>query len=166
MRHSKTGFTLVELIVVLIIIAILAVALLSMFNNMTVNAICTEAITTMGVIRNAVRMYCMADNNFISYSGYLCYDNTGLMSKLGLTNDDISGTYFGNDCYSIVFSGMHVGSEVYCHVYGAYGNNAPKATQAQAIADDPNNAGTALRMDISSGQITQHGISKSGYQAY
>ncbi len=54
---SKAGFTMIELMVVVIIVGILAAASVPVYRGNVKKAIATEAVATLGSIRSAERLY-------------------------------------------------------------------------------------------------------------
>ena|SRR3989339_267048 len=85
---NKGGFTMVELMVVVIIVAILAAAAIPFYTANVKKAIRTEAVATLGAIRSAQRIY---RAEIGSYS-----DNMG---SLGITIEHEQ--YFNASCYSL-----------------------------------------------------------------
>ena len=65
MRNTK-GFTMVELLVVLVIVAILAAVATPLFIQNTKRAKASEAIATMGLMRQALRDYKINANKYFS----------------------------------------------------------------------------------------------------
>ena len=85
---NKGGFTMVELMVVVIIVAILAAAAIPFYTGNVKKAIRTEAVATLGAIRSAQRIY---KAEIGSYSDDI--------DSLGVTIDDEQ--YFDADCYTL-----------------------------------------------------------------
>lgn len=57
MKYNKQGFTLLELIIVIVIIAVLAAISAPMISGNKTKAMKTEAITALGAIRTAERLF-------------------------------------------------------------------------------------------------------------
>jgi len=95
MISKNTGFTLIELIIVLIIIGILATITAPMMSGMQEKAIKTEAITALGVIRDAQRAY------YVEYGSYAYVTNFGVTNQLSmyLPPKALNGRYFSENCY-------------------------------------------------------------------
>lgn len=62
---NRKGFTLIELISVVIIVGILARIAAPMLSGMTTKAMCTEGVMAMGTIREACREYFLNKNQII-----------------------------------------------------------------------------------------------------
>lgn len=93
---NKSGFTLVELMVVAIIVAILAaVAIPLMMGNKT-RAIATEAQAGLGTIRTALQVYKAEHGGFPAGGSGHPHDTAGLTVKTG----DLQGKYFQDTDYT------------------------------------------------------------------
>lgn len=91
-KQKKSGFTLVELMVVAIIVAILAAVAIPLMTGNTKRAMATEADAGIGTIASAMRMY-KAENG--SYpSAISAITNT-------VSAADLDGQFFDGANYSI-----------------------------------------------------------------
>ncbi|MCI0498831.1 MAG: prepilin-type N-terminal cleavage/methylation domain-containing protein [Planctomycetales bacterium] len=90
------GFTLIELMVVILIVGILAAASVPMMRGRIDSAKWSEANATAGTIKSAVRVYFAEHGE--SPTGAVTGTN---MSLLGFTTADLTGTYFLPADYSI-----------------------------------------------------------------
>ena len=169
MRHNtKTGFTLIELIIVIVIIGILASITVPMMQSMKVKAICAEAVTGMGAIRMAMLSYAIqCGHDPTLYGNSLVadynYDPTFFRDTyVGFNSPkDISGTYIGAECYEVlIWPGAW---EIHCNPVSPNPSpsSAPRAAEVDIIKD-PGYASWYLVMG-KNGKIRQYGISKSGY---
>ncbi len=88
------GFTLIELMVVILIIGILAAASIPLMRRKIEDAKWTESRQAAGIIRRAVKMYHIETGQ--EFTGVLGSDP--LKAKIGLAPGDLIMTYFnGND---------------------------------------------------------------------
>lgn len=96
MRKSSAGFTMVELLVVLVIIGILAAVATPIFLGNTKKAKASEAVATMSLIRQAQRDYFINNNDYIENVTDISKTvPTGLNIDVGVTQ------YFGNLAYKV-----------------------------------------------------------------
>jgi len=97
----KKGFTMVELMVVLIILGILVAVAAPMYFANTDRAKASEAVAGMGIIRSALRDYNLAGGAYFDIvSGNIenalpPATNPGAKAKFGVTQ------YFSKDAYSV-----------------------------------------------------------------
>lgn len=94
---GRKGFTLIELMVVILIVGILAAASIPLMRGRVDSAKWAEANATAGTIKSAVRVY-FAEHG-TKPTGSLSDD--ALRTSLGFTEDDLTGTYFVAGDYTI-----------------------------------------------------------------
>lgn len=100
MKLNKKGFTMVELLVVLLIIGVLAAVATPMYLANANRAKASEAVATMGMIRQAEREYFTKNNVYLGVTaGNLDKDTTNATPGLGM--DVGIPQYFGNKCYYV-----------------------------------------------------------------
>jgi prepilin-type N-terminal cleavage/methylation domain-containing protein len=96
---TRKGFTLIELMVVILIVGILAAASIPLMRGRIDSAKWAEANATAGTIKSAVRVYFAEKGNATAVVGKL---STGtLQTALGFTTGDLTGTYFEAGDYEI-----------------------------------------------------------------
>ncbi|MFH1616874.1 MAG: type II secretion system protein [Planctomycetota bacterium] len=96
----RKGYTLVELMVVVLIVAILAAVLVPMLIGKIEKAKWSEGNAAAGTVRTAVRVYFAEDPTAAqALTGTL--DDTTLQDTLGFSASDLTGTYFGPQDYEI-----------------------------------------------------------------
>ncbi|MDF7824478.1 prepilin-type N-terminal cleavage/methylation domain-containing protein [Pontiellaceae bacterium B12227] len=88
-KNKKSGFTLVELMVVAIIVAILAAVAIPMMTGNTEEAMASEGRTGCGAVATQIRMHFVQTGSAPA----------NLAALSGITADDLLGTYF--DTYTI-----------------------------------------------------------------
>jgi prepilin-type N-terminal cleavage/methylation domain-containing protein len=104
MKLNKKGFTMVELLVVLLIIGILAAVATPMYLANTNRAKASEAVATMGMIRQAEREYYTRHGSYLAIATTVLDNDPGdtppgLGIKVGIPQ------YFGNPCYVVNIGG-------------------------------------------------------------
>ena len=97
MKSKSTGFTLIELMVVILIVAVLAAAAIPLMRGRIDQSKWSEANASAGAIRNAVKTYFMDTGNIIT--GDL--DDTAVQQALGMQSGDLTGSYFTASDYTI-----------------------------------------------------------------
>ncbi len=100
LRLKQKGFSMIELLVVLLIIGILAAIAAPMFMANADKAKVSEAVAGLGAIRSAQRVYYMQNSNAYTVDGVIY--NTGASTEigaiLGLTFP--GAKYFSNTAYA------------------------------------------------------------------
>jgi prepilin-type N-terminal cleavage/methylation domain-containing protein len=131
--ERRTGFTLIELIVVIVLIGILASIAGPMAASNVQKAKLAEAVTAMGAIRIAERLYYVEHGTYVSI-GALDWYSTDLPPIVNVNNPlyayltvkDLSGRYFGALSYSVqtsdtgydIYARLHILNEGGCESVG------------------------------------------------
>ena len=99
--ESRKGFTLVELMVVILIVGILAAVAIPLMQGRIDKAKWSEANATAGTIRTAIRAYCAETSVATAQGLNPSLSDAGTRSALGFSDTDLEGTYFATVDYSI-----------------------------------------------------------------
>ncbi|MHC5059516.1 MAG: type IV pilin protein [Planctomycetota bacterium] len=93
---SRKGFTLVELMVVILIVAILAAVAIPIMRGRIDAAKWSEGKAMMGTIATAIRAYCAETDTPIANMTTLDFD-----THLGFRTGDLEGTYFTQGDFAV-----------------------------------------------------------------
>jgi len=96
---GRKGFTLIELMVVILIVAILAAVAIPIFRGRIDAAKWSEGKAMMGTIATAIRAYC-AENDTAPSGGNL--GTAAVANELGFQSGDLTGAYFSAGDFSYV----------------------------------------------------------------
>ena len=117
------GFTLIELMVVILIVGILAAASVPMMRGRIDSAKWSEANATAGTIKSAVRVKFAETGSVSGLTGVL--SGATLQSTLHFTDADLTGTYFVPGDYNI--TAVSADGQATVEVTGSQ-TNAPTGT--------------------------------------
>ena len=99
---GKTGFTLIELMVVILIVGILASVAIPIMRGRIDQAKWSEANASAGSIRTAVRAYIAEKGPTYDYSGLIgTLDTQSIYQALGFSSNDLDGKYFNQGDYQV-----------------------------------------------------------------
>ena len=106
MKNSKTGFTLVELMVVAIIVAILAAVAIPLMSANKKRAMSTEAEAALGTMRSSMRaMYAQTGSYNVDLNGNTIPNGSAATNLLTIGAGDLDGKYFSEDDYEVTTVG-------------------------------------------------------------
>lgn len=102
-----SGFTLVELLIVVIIVGILAAVAIPLFRGATKDAYLTEADTALGVIGRNMRSVIASQTGYTDWTALAAKYTAGPglkvsdVPELRIDENDLDGRYFDNDSYRL-----------------------------------------------------------------
>jgi prepilin-type N-terminal cleavage/methylation domain-containing protein len=91
---SNKGFTMVELMVVVLIVGILAAVAVPLMSGRIDSSKWSEAKAGMGTIASALRSYAAEKGNFLAAEA-------PTIAQLGISDNDLDGTYFTHQAYAL-----------------------------------------------------------------
>ena len=98
---SKKGFTLIELMVVVLIVAILAAVAIPILRGRIDSAKWSEGKATMGSIATAIRAWCAEQDPQATFAD-LTVPTT--LTTLGFADGDCDGTYFTDEAFAFAIT--------------------------------------------------------------
>ncbi len=97
---SRKGFTLIELMVVILIVGILAAVAIPLMRGRIDSAKWTEGKSAMGTIAVGLRAYC-AEKGAAFDADIASMINVADFSRLGIEDEDLNGTIFDVNNYLV-----------------------------------------------------------------
>jgi type IV pilus assembly protein PilA len=133
--NYRKGFTLVELMVVILIVGILAAVAIPLMQGRIDKAKWSEANATAGTIRTAIRAY-SAETSLATAQGLAgeTMDDATTQAALGFTATDLEGVYFTASDYTITSVGAS-GIAVITVTGGSKANSPAGSYQLEADGD-------------------------------
>ena len=145
MRNKKSGFTLVELMVVAVIVAILAAVAIPLMTGNRERAMVTEAEAGLGTMRTALRaMFAQTGAYNVDLNGNALAAGAAATDIPGIQAGDLDGRYFDDDAYSITA----VGATTYTLTSAGDNSGAPAAADVAGISVTLNQDGTFTRTGL------------------
>jgi len=96
--RNESGFTLVELMIVIVIVGILAAVAVPIYQSNINKAKMTECDAALGTIRTGLRVYYAANN---AYPTAAAGTAVTAVSGLGVSTADLTGRYFTASLYTV-----------------------------------------------------------------
>ena len=127
LRKNQGGFTLVELMIVVIIVGILAAVAIPMYQGATERAKASEAVAALGTIRGAMRVYYAEHGTYVN-ANFVDGAQVTAGSVLDVSDTDLLGRYFSSECYT--FDGVPTANAYSIECLGS----ASTATYASEVA--------------------------------
>ena len=138
LRRNQGGFTLVELMIVVIIVGILAAVAIPMYQGATERAKASEAVAALGTIRGAMRVYFAEHGTYVNAS-FTDGAQVTNGNVLDVSDTDLLGRYFSTECYT--FDGVPTANAYSIECNGA-SSTAPYASEVATIVRSIDQNGT------------------------
>ncbi len=96
---GRKGFTLVELMIVVIVVGVLAAVAIPMYQLAAERSKATEASAGLGAVRSAMRVY-FAEHRSYANASFIDDAAVTVGGILLLRSNDLEGRYFSSACYT------------------------------------------------------------------
>lgn len=138
LRRNERGFTLVELMIVVIIVGILAAVAIPMYQGATERAKASEAVAALGTIRGAMRVYYAEHGTYVN-ANFIDGALVTAGNVLDVSTTDLLGRYFSAPCYT--FDGAPTAAAYSIECDGS-ASTAPYASEVASIVRSIDQNGT------------------------
>jgi type IV pilus assembly protein PilA len=136
MDQGHRGFTVVELMVVVLIIGVLSVAAIPLMKGRTDASKWSEAKTAMGTIATALRTYGCEKGDFLGAPS---------LEQIGILDGDLDGTYFSHDAYAITSASASNGLTSFVITCTAADSARPDVPSSPAVMTLTCNSGNSYQ---------------------
>ena len=133
MKSSK-GFTMVELMVVVLIVGILAAVAVPLMSGRIDASKWSEAKAAMGTIASSLRSYAAEKGSF---------SGAPTLAEIGLSNNELDGTYFSHQAYTITSAsaaGGQVSFVITCTAASSTRSGKPASPAAMTLTSNAANS--------------------------
>lgn len=143
MFRNQSGFTLIEMLIVVIILGILAMIIIPQINVSSDEARLSTMRTNLGTVRNAIELYYHQHNN--NYPGAIKTDGTGTATVAG----DLPAAFIDQLTKYTEMNGKAEGDKtaLTARIYGPYLKTA-------TLPENPYNASTGVTCNITVTDVT------------
>ena len=128
--RNERGFTLMELMIVVTDVGILATVAIPMFQVIPERSKSTEAVTALGLVKSAMRIYYVEHGTFANAASFGDGDGVTSGGLLDVRDNDLFGRYFSAECYT--FEGAPTGNTFTVECDGSQ-STAPFAAEVSNI---------------------------------
>jgi prepilin-type N-terminal cleavage/methylation domain-containing protein len=128
--RSNRGFTLVELMIAVTIVGILATVAIPMFQMVPERSKSTEAVTALGLIRSAMRIYYVEHGTYANATHFTDGAQVTDGGLLGVSDTDLMGRYFSSESYT--FDGAPTANTYTIECDGS-ASTAPFASEVSSV---------------------------------
>ncbi len=128
--RDQGGFTLVEMLIVVIVIGVLAAVAMPLYQLVPERSKATEADAALGAIRSAMRVYYGEHGTYVNTS----FVNGGAVTAgalLSVNDTDLAGRYFSTECYT--FDGGAPTANAFTIECDGANSTAPHASEVDGI---------------------------------
>ena len=141
--RNQSGFTLIEMLIVVIILGILAMIIIPQINVSSDEARVSTMRTNLGTVRNAIELYYHQHNN--NYPGAVKTDGTGTATVAG----DLPAAFVDQLTKYTEMNGKAAGDKatLTAPIYGPYLKTA-------TLPENPYNASSGVTCDITVTDVT------------
>ena len=139
----RTGFTMVELMVVVLIVGILAAVAVPLMSGRIDASKWSEAKAAMGTIASGLRTYAAEKGGFSTKPS---------LADIGISTNDLDGTYFTNAAYEITSasaSGGQVAFVITCTASKSTRTDKPKKPTGMTLTSSSTNGYVATFAEVS-----------------
>lgn len=142
MDNTRRGFTLVEVMAVVLIVGVLVTIAIPMMKGHTDASKWSEAKTAMGTIASALQIYGVEKGSF---------SGAPSCAEIGILNSDLDGTYFSHEAYAITSASASAGRTSYVITCTAAASSRPDAPTDPAIMTLTCNSGNGYQATFAAG---------------